>query len=61
MDAVKFLSGDESMDDIIKMGVVVNSRFIVLLYSLFSMIIPPRIPAKLFLTEKDAKNWINSN
>jgi len=42
------------------MAIVVNSKFIVLLYSLFSMIIPPRIPAKLFVNEKDAKTWINS-
>jgi len=60
MDAVSYLSGNESVDDVIKMAIVVNSKFIVLLYSLFSMIIPPRIPAKLFVNEKDAKTWINS-
>lgn len=60
MDAVKFLSGSESMDDVSKLGVVVNSKFIVKLYRLFSIVAPPRIPTNLFTTNKDAKEWIYS-
>ena len=58
MDAVKFLSGSESMDDVSKLGVVVNSTFIVKLYRLFSIIAPPRIPTNLFTTGEEAKKWI---
>jgi hypothetical protein len=60
MDAVKFLSGNESMDDVSKLAVVVNSRFIVKLYRLFSIVAPPRITTNLFTTNKEAKEWIYS-
>ena len=58
MEAVKFLSGNESMDDVNKLGIIVNSKFVVKLYSLFSRIVPPSIPTKLFISNKDAKEWI---
>ena len=60
MDAVSYLSGDESMDDVSKLCIIVKSKFVVILYSLFCYIATPRIPTKLFTTEKEAENWINS-
>ena len=58
MDAVKFLSGSESMDDVSKLAVIINSKFIVKLYRLYSILAPPRIPTNLFTTDKEAKEWI---
>jgi hypothetical protein len=58
MDAVKFLSGNESMDDVNKLAVIVNSKFIVKLYRLISIVAPPRITTNLFTTNKEAKEWI---
>ena len=58
MDAVKFLSGNESMDDVNKLAVIVNSKFIVKLYRLLSIVAPPRITTNLFTTNKEAKEWI---
>jgi hypothetical protein len=60
MDAVKFLSGNESMDDVNKLGVVINSKLIVKLYRLLSIVAPPRIPTNIFTTNKEAKEWIYS-
>jgi|2_EtaG_2_1085320.scaffolds.fasta_scaffold01946_10 hypothetical protein len=60
MDAVNYLSGNESADDVSRLGVVVNSKFIVNLYRLFSIVAPPRIPTNLFTTNKEAKEWIYS-
>ncbi len=60
MEAVSYLSGNESMDDVSKLCIIVKSKLVVILYTLFSKIATPRIPTKLFTTEKEAKNWINS-
>ena len=60
MDAVKFLSGNESMDDVNKLGVVINSKLIVKVYRLLSIVAPPRIPTNIFTTNKEAKEWIYS-
>ena len=60
MDAVKFLSGNESMDDVNKLGVIINSKLIVKLYRLLSIVAPPRIPTNIFTTNKEAKEWIYS-
>jgi len=60
MEAVSYLSGNESMDDVSKLCIIVKSKLVVILYALFSKIATPRIPTKLFTTEKEAKNWINS-
>jgi len=58
MDAVNYFSSDESIHGISKLALIIRSELVVILANLYYKIVPPKIPSKLFSSEKKAKDWI---
>ncbi len=59
MDAVNYLSGDEPIDDINMLAIIIKSKFVAKVANLYYRIVTTKIPTKLFSSEEEAKEWIN--